>query len=434
MDQHPDAEHNTAQNTSNPASGLDDYMVDGLDKVGIVDIFNRGLQLYKAEKYDEALETFQNLATMAPHASEVSLNLGNIHYRLDELDKAEEAWLNAIGLDPLEANAYLNLGNLYFRQDKLPTAVRYWEQFKKLNKNYANVYLNLGIAYDKLDDPERALENYSIYTGIEPNSSEAIRLRYRFETARKAFENNIQVAEKALGNGSLDQAMGIFAKALSTYPGNARIYRTYANLLYRKQAYGDALMFYQKAFDKEPDNAPVLINMGVIFEKTGRPVDALWAYYRAKDLPSREQAKVAERYNLLLGSHQDKLPDYLNQAQSLFRQDKQAEAVRRIMRLSDLKPVAGTLAGEIDEWRERIEEAANPRQRAAKTYYNMGQDAESQGQFDRAIAFYEKYLSIDPKGETAREIRNRLSGIKKTMGAVVSSLLEQPTGQKDSRA
>lgn len=388
--------------------------------------FEDALKAYETGQYNKALSGFEELSRLQPYASEIQLNLGNVHFKQNNLHLAESCFKKAIELDPMEGNAYLNLGNLYFRQEKLEEAVAQWEIFKKLQKNHANVWLNLGIAYDKLGDPQAAMENYSVFLGLQPTSQEANRLKYRFDAAKKLFSNHVTVAEELLGKGDQKQARDILQKALAAYPGNARLYKTYASLLYHDQDFEEALVFYEKAYALKPDDPAVLINLGVLYEKRSQPIGALWAYYQAKAIAGPEQAKVAQRFEKLLTASRGALLDGLPRAQALLQQGRYKQAERLLEQLMLLSAYLGDQRKDAFEMFERVQELQDPALRAARMYWSKGQDAEAGGQFDQALTFYNKLLHLKPVGEQADQVKARIAHIKTVMAAVVNSLLGQP--------
>ena len=391
-------------------------------------LMDAGIQRYEAGEYEAALEKFRELEKFQPMASEIALNIGNVYFQQEQYDEARSYWLKSLNLDPQEANAYLNLGNLHFKQDQAELAVYYWECYKRLNKNNGNLWINLGLAYDKLQEPELAVENYSVYMGLDHNSREAGQIKARFDRSRATLENNLKVAEQFLKSNDLIQAADVFAKSLGNYPATPKIYKTYANTLYKLGRYDEALRFYLRTYDAMKQSglieAIVLINLGVIFEKLNRPVDACWAYYLAKDIKCPEQEQVHQRFATLFNKNKSEFPSYIQEIQSLCRQHLYRRATRMIQQLKDLGSLLGPLSNEVLEIESIIEEATDPSTRAARTYLSMGEDAQANAKLDQAVMYYQKFLKLKPSGKNATMVRQRLDEINQMMGAVVQSLLQ----------
>ena len=62
---------------------------------------NLGDYLYRAQRYDEAFESFVRVVRLAPsHGPDVYLKIGNVHYRRGALADAQASWEQALELDP----------------------------------------------------------------------------------------------------------------------------------------------------------------------------------------------------------------------------------------------------------------------------------------------------------------------------------------------
>ncbi len=391
--------------------------------------FDGCLDLYDEGRYEEALTSLQRLEQIAPYASEIKLHLGNCCFQLEKLDNASLYWRKAIELDPLEATAYLNLGNLYFKEEKIKLAIHYWEAYKKLVKNNATVFLNLGIAYDKLMNPEKALDNYNIFLGLKPATVEAARLRVRFETGKVGFEKNIRQAEQYLAKNKRRQAKEVFDKSLTIYPGTFKIYKAYASLLYQDGEIEKAQDFYERALEKEPKDPSTLINLGVIYEKQQKYVDAMWAYSIAQSLSSDDRRKVIERFQKLLEvvTARKMMLGYFEDTERMFKHQRFQEAMKQTMRMLTLSHYDLALPdfkANATKLYERIDDAQNPVNRACKLFYHRGSKAQEEGRFDQAINDFNKFLSLKAEGPIARDVRSRLDHIKEAMGAVVNSMLD----------
>jgi uncharacterized caspase-like protein/peptidoglycan/xylan/chitin deacetylase (PgdA/CDA1 family) len=76
---------------------------------------DRGLQLYKEKRYDEAALQFAEALKQRPDFALAANNLGFVYYRQGRYAEAARWLENTLKIDPSRAVAYLNLGDAYFQ-------------------------------------------------------------------------------------------------------------------------------------------------------------------------------------------------------------------------------------------------------------------------------------------------------------------------------
>ncbi len=86
---------------------------------------NLGDYLYRAQRYDDALESYERVVRLAPeHGADVWLKLGNIHYRRGAQDEARASWERALAIDPENVIVRGNLGVARANQTPFATAAQ----------------------------------------------------------------------------------------------------------------------------------------------------------------------------------------------------------------------------------------------------------------------------------------------------------------------
>ncbi|KRG61930.1 polysaccharide deacetylase [Stenotrophomonas humi] len=108
---------------------------------------DRGLQLYREKRYDEAVAQFTE----------------------------------ALKLRPDFALAANNLGFVYYRQQRYAEAARWLENTLKIDPSRAVAYLNLGDAYFHVGDKARAKQAYTTYLELQPQGSGATQARSQLQ-------------------------------------------------------------------------------------------------------------------------------------------------------------------------------------------------------------------------------------------------------------
>jgi len=98
-------------------------------------------------------------------------------YRERRYDEAEAAFTEALKLQPRFALAANNLGFVYFKRGKPTEAARWFEQAIDMDGSRALAYLNLGDAHLQAGNDAKALAAYTTFVGLAPKHSRTAALQ-----------------------------------------------------------------------------------------------------------------------------------------------------------------------------------------------------------------------------------------------------------------
>jgi len=98
-------------------------------------------------------------------------------YRERRYDEAEAAFTEALKLQPRFALAANNLGFVYFKRGKPVEAARWFEQAIEMDGSRALAYLNLGDAYLQSGNDAKALAAYTTFVGLAPKHARVASLQ-----------------------------------------------------------------------------------------------------------------------------------------------------------------------------------------------------------------------------------------------------------------
>ena len=93
---------------------------------------DRGLQLYREKRYDEAVAQFTEALKLRPDFAQAANNLGFVYYRQQRYAEAARWLENTLKIDPSRAVAYLNLGDAYFNAGDKPKAKQAYSTYLEL--------------------------------------------------------------------------------------------------------------------------------------------------------------------------------------------------------------------------------------------------------------------------------------------------------------
>jgi hypothetical protein len=79
------------------------------------DVFNRGNELYRAGKYQDAIKEYENIIKQGYSSADLYYNLGNAYYRNEQLARAILSYERAAQLHPNDPDITHNLKLVYFK-------------------------------------------------------------------------------------------------------------------------------------------------------------------------------------------------------------------------------------------------------------------------------------------------------------------------------
>ena len=114
-----------------------------------------------------------SMRQLAQRANDKGLQL----YREQRYDAAEVQFTEALRYRPDFALAANNLGFVYYKQNRYQEAVRWFEKTLSIDPSRAVAYRNLGDAFAELGDAEAAKKAYETYLALAPSGSGADTVR-----------------------------------------------------------------------------------------------------------------------------------------------------------------------------------------------------------------------------------------------------------------
>lgn len=169
------------------------------------ELINRGNELLRQNRYDEALEAYEEARTLLPQDEDVYYNLGIVLTRLGRTEDAIRAYQRALELFPDYAEAHNNLGNLLLREGNLNDALVHFNAAIAILPDYAVAYNSLGIALREL--------------GLIPQAAEAFLKASSLDT--NYWQARFNLAGIYMSQSKWDEAIGAYREVLRSQPGFA---------------------------------------------------------------------------------------------------------------------------------------------------------------------------------------------------------------------
>jgi tetratricopeptide (TPR) repeat protein len=132
-------------------------------------LIQEGMAYAKAERYEEAVNSYRRTIALNPNADVAYQGMGYALNKLSRYEEALEAFRKAIELYPGNVEAHRNLGEAYAHLGDWAAAAQSLKQAIKLKPDYIPAFLDLGSAYQNLHQYKAATEVYQKVIRAEPN-------------------------------------------------------------------------------------------------------------------------------------------------------------------------------------------------------------------------------------------------------------------------
>ncbi len=236
------------------------------DEKNVALIKKKGTLLRKTGKFEDSIQTFENLVKRGKIDVEVYYNMAFNYVELEEFDKAKEMFKKCIILEPNNPYAHKDLGVLYLKMNLYDWALDEIKQAIELEDNVAEFHYSLGVVYMMLSDIEQAKKEF--LKSRELDSENADNLAYLGYVY--ILENDLNTAEE------------ILHKAIKISPDNFLAKIHLAKLYYAKQNWETAKQFLLDAVNTVKDDETMNM-LAICYKNTGEYDSASGLLYKLAD-------------------------------------------------------------------------------------------------------------------------------------------------------
>lgn len=138
--------------------------------------YEEGVEHFKKEEYDAAIESFQKVIDINPEMAAVYNFLGLTYLKQNQsIESAIGSFREAIRIDPHYAEAYFNLATTYASYaDEADKAAEYFQKTIDVDPAYSRAYFGLGwFSLTEKRDPKKAAEYFDKTLQLYPDFEEA---------------------------------------------------------------------------------------------------------------------------------------------------------------------------------------------------------------------------------------------------------------------
>ena len=327
--------------------------------------YNKGKEHFNAERYEEAVSTFQKTLTLDANIERSSqdsdienkhiyAHLGAAYIGLKAYQEAIDALQNAIALDADLVDAHYNLGYAYVEQGSYDQAIPHLERAIAIAPNFKRAHYNLARAHRELGNLEAATHALTETLRLDPNYQRAHKLA-----------NSIKQAHYNRGI-------------------------TYLN----DERYSEAITAFQNAITLDPDFTTAHYNLGLTYLKMEiypRAVDALQQTIALDGNYKAAHHSLALAY---LGNQElGKAREAAREALKLDSNYQPAISLLEAIDPSFTPPETQTATPSEQNQSAAPQHPAKPRQ---ETHYELGVTYQESRMYTEAIAEFQKAIDLDP--------------------------------------
>jgi tetratricopeptide (TPR) repeat protein len=121
--------------------------------------FNLGLIEFKKGHEEEAIALFEK-ALEKERRKEFLLALAEVRLKTADPDSARQLYEEVLDKDRSEVRALQGLAVIYEKTDRIDRALKYLKKAQEVDERNALTYFNLGVLYEKMEKSEEALKAY----------------------------------------------------------------------------------------------------------------------------------------------------------------------------------------------------------------------------------------------------------------------------------
>lgn len=130
-------------------------------------LIKNGDEAYNRRKYEEAIDYYTKAVVFVPADKVTMLKIANIYKLMGNNTKALGFYDKIIAIDENNSDAYFNKGLVLANQKNFDECIKCFEKVLELTPDYPYTYYSLGMAYEQKEMPEKAIEYYLLYKGLE---------------------------------------------------------------------------------------------------------------------------------------------------------------------------------------------------------------------------------------------------------------------------
>ena len=232
---------------------------------------------------------------------------------------ALQYYSRAIELDSKCSMCYYKRGTVYAQEGYFTEAIQdlYYTSLLRVSQKdevLEHTFFQIGECYSILNQPEKAVENYTNTLLLNPKNFEAMEARIYSLLGLKKFDQALldikrlqkiskdkSKVQMLFGNfytaiHQLKKANKAFTKAILLKPTEGNYYVKRGKLLLQQENYEDAILNFSKAIELDQNNDEALVQRGIAYHKVNNILAGCADFSRAAYLGNDEARVMLEAH------------------------------------------------------------------------------------------------------------------------------------------
>lgn len=302
---------------------------------------DRGAELYRQQRYEEAISAFRQATRLDPGLLLAWENLARACQRAGRNVEAIALWQTVLKVEPKRVDLLNTLGALQLSEGLAPEAAETLSRSLAIDPTQTANRLRLAVAWERAGRIPEAEKEYRRMAEPHPHDLEA----------------TIRLAEFYGRSGREEEALGLLRDAQSRLPGAAtsmrpdiaRLHARLGDRAYAERDYDDALTAYTEAVRLDPATVQHRVNLGWAHRRLGdlQEATAIWTEVLANEPARRDLLRHIGDVELERG--------HLDEAAALYARawGEQERTPSLAYRLADIALRQGRIE-DASSWLERM--------------------------------------------------------------------------------
>jgi tetratricopeptide (TPR) repeat protein len=307
-----------------------------------------GLVLYAGlGRFQEAADELEQAANLDTKRADLRELLGAVYMGLNRPQRAIEVLLEAARLQPEAWRIHHRLGLAYTREGLTEEAAGAFRQSARLAPYMPQVHLDLARLYDRQNDAEAAQRERSLYERWGPVEDRVALYKQEINQYPDSLEAYYLLGQAYVEQGRLKEAFGRFREAIERDSTYAEAYYGVGAVMHVGGDLARAVLAYEKAVRLQPDLFLALADLGQAYHQLGRYEQAVVAYRKALEL--RPDLPITHSKLGMAYAQDGRLEDAIRAYGEALQQDSSLVETRNA--LARAHAAQGRLDAAIEQWR-----------------------------------------------------------------------------------